>query len=193
VVERLASHLQVLAPDRVTEFFLRRYTLLSRGLRQAILAARARTQRADSDAALRRHLATAFEAFQADTGAQVRAVSPAVDAALAATRYRLPMPPQHGDLDQRAPAELFGILLELDPAPLARRLVKDAVMANSPLHAAVGEATDLGIRVHPRTQVTRGTPDPTKYEAGTLLVAVGAGGSHPRTRPWQIRLLRPRD
>ena len=65
-------------------------------------------------------------------------------------------------------------------------------MADSPLHAAVGRATDQGIRVHPRTQVTRGTPDPTKYEAGTLLVAVGAGGDHPKVRPWRIRLLLPR-
>ena len=89
-------------------------------------------------------------------------------------------------------ADLVRTVLSLAPDAIARRLIKDAVMASSPLHCAVGRATDLGVRVHPRTQVTRGTTDPTRYEAGTLLVAVGAGGQGALSQPWRQRVLLPR-
>ena len=192
VVAHLSQRMRDLPAELVLAFFAARYTLMPGGLRQAILAARARRQRQTATDALRRHLAQALRAFEADTGATVKSASASIDATVAHTRYTLATPPQHTDLASLDPKALLATLLALDPAPLARRLVKDAVMADSPLHAAVGSATDQGIRVHPRTQVTRGTPDPTKYEAGTLLVAVGAGGDHPKVRPWRIRLLLPR-
>ena len=192
VVDHLVAHLRTLERPRLSAWLQARYHLLEPGIRQAILRAQAHARRTTLEHTLEAHLQAALHAFEADTGARLRDAAAPVRAACTAARWHDPQPPDPRALAGRSPPELLDQLLSLDLAPIARRLVKDAVMAGSPLHAAVGEATDRGVRVHPRTQVTRGTPDPTRYETGTLLVAVGAGGAGAQARPWQVRLLRPR-
>lgn len=192
VVERLVAHMARMDRGTLTDWVLDRYTLLPGGLRQAILAARARQRRDQLAAAFSSKVAAALSAFEAETGVRLRDAHAPVEAARSRARWRDPAAPVFSDLAEQPPDALFQLLLDVDPSPLARRLVKDAVMAASPLHAAVGAATDRGVRVHPRTQVTRGTPDPTRYEAGTLLVAVGAGGTGPLAKPWHQRLFSPR-
>jgi signal transduction histidine kinase len=191
VCRLLVEHLCTLPRQTVRDFVHERYELLPRGLRQAILGARAAAQREALQESLCNHLRSALAAFEAEVEVELRTPEATIAAALESTRWRTIRPLPDERLARRSPAELLDLLLDLDPAPLARRIIKDAVMARSPLHAAVGEATDQGVRVHPRTQVTRGTPDPTRYEAGNFLVAVGAGGAGVRARPWQIRLFRP--
>ena len=192
VLQRLVAHIACLDRAALLGWVHHQYTLLPGGLRQAILAARARQRREHLQTQLEGHLLRALQAFEAESGVQLRDRRALLDATLQQARWRNPRAPAPADLQDLSPPALLATLVELDPTPLARRLIKDAVMAASPLHAAVGAATDRGIRVHPRTQVTRGQPDPTRYEAGTLLMAVGAGGSGAQARRWQLRIFAPR-
>jgi hypothetical protein len=63
--------------------------------------------------------------------------------------------------------------LVVAPELLARRILKDAVMAAHPLLRAVGQAVDDGVRVEMHSLATRSWSNVSKYEAGTLLLALG--------------------
>lgn len=74
-----------------------------------------------------------------------------------------------------APAQA-GLLVQcvtLAPQVLARRMLKDAVMASHPLLGAVGRAIDDGVRVEVHSLAARSWSDVSRYEAGTLLLALG--------------------
>lgn len=72
-----------------------------------------------------------------------------------------------------APAGVWTRCLAVAPEILARRLLKDAVMAAHPLLAAVGDAVDQGVRVEIHSLAARSWSNVAKYEAGTLLLALG--------------------
>ena len=175
--------------DALQAWLLERYRPQVGGLRHAIHNARARSRRAQLQDALRDWLSHSLAGFEAEHGVGLRDVDGLVSQTTAAARFKATKMAEGLRSD---PRHLLVTALSLAPEAIARRLIKDAVMAASPLHSAVGRATDLGVRVHPRTQVTRGTTDPTRYEAGTLLVAVGAGGRGALSLPWRQRVLLPR-
>jgi L-asparaginase/Glu-tRNA(Gln) amidotransferase subunit D/pimeloyl-ACP methyl ester carboxylesterase/CheY-like chemotaxis protein len=56
---------------------------------------------------------------------------------------------------------------------LARRLIKDALMASDPLLNLLGRATDFGIAVEIRSTAARSLSDTQLYELGNMLLAVG--------------------
>ncbi|GEM_PF-3538919 len=56
---------------------------------------------------------------------------------------------------------------------LARRFIKDALMASDPLLHAIGTATDLGIHVEIRSRAARTVTDTSLYEPGNMLLASG--------------------
>jgi len=87
-------------------------------------------------------------------------------------------------------ADLLQRVLVLEPMVLARRLIKDAMMAASALHAAVGEAVDLGIHVEMRSLASRGSSDVSAYEAGQQLLVLGVRSE--AGVPWRPEGLTPR-
>jgi len=190
LTEAVTDHLAGCDVDALHDWLLGHYRPQEAGLRHAVHNAQARRRRQTLQAQLRDWLEHSLSLFEHDTRVNLRDVDGLIAHTVDAARFR--GGGRGPELSHLSAPELLRTALSLAPGAIARRLIKDAVMAASPLHAAVGRATDLGVRVHPRTQVTRGTPDPTRYEAGTLLVAVGAGGRGPLALPWRQRALLPR-
>ena len=82
-----------------------------------------------------------------------------------------------------APSGPWERCLAVAPEILARRLLKDAVMAAHPLLGAVGEAVDQGVRVEIHSLAARSASNVAKYEAGTLLLALGVRAEQ---GPWWV-------
>ncbi len=192
VLERLTMHLQHTDAMALRDRLLSLYALLPQGLLNAVCRAEAVSHQTATRRVLRSHLLDALGAFQQTTDATVDDLPQAVDALLRSVAWKEGKKPLYERFRACSDSDLLLKLIQSDPEVIARRLIKDAVMAANPLHREVGRATDHGVVVIPRTQVSLGVPDPTRYEAGTLLVAVGAGGDGPLALPWQHRVMVPR-
>lgn len=192
--ELLAAYLQRFDRAALLAWLLERYEPLHDGLVHDWCEAAAHTRRQALRGRLREHLWAALGDFESQTGVGVRHKDSLLDGVLDEVHLRPASgtPPIREAVALDSTEDLLERVLSDCPVVVARRLVKDAVMAGSPLHAAVGEATDLGVKVHPRTQVARGKADTTRYEAGTLLLAVGAGGAVSEAESWRRRVLLPR-
>jgi len=190
LTDALSTHIASSDIDPLHAWLLERYEPQCAGLVHAVRNAQAQQRRHTLQGHLRDWLTHSLSVFEHQKSVSLRDVDGLIARTLDAARFRdseeLP------SLRHLSGEDLLRTAVSLAPHAIARRLVKDSVMAASPLHAAVGRATDRGVKVHPRTQVTRGTPDPTRYEAGTMLVAVGAGGRGPLAAPWRQRTLLPR-
>lgn len=73
---------------------------------------------------------------------------------------------------------------------VARRLIKDALMASNPLLSAIGGAVDSNIRVLIRTLAVKSKTNTSLYECGQMLMVLGVHSD--LHKGWQTLYLRPR-
>lgn len=170
-----------------------RYTVRRGELRgvlfRSLAEAWSRSERAALRTDLRARLGAALEGTFAASRADELAGLLAADAPIRAdpAALRAQVDARLGAFDK---ASSPAWLLTTVPDLVARRLVKDAVMASSARHAALGRGVDAGVQVEIRTLAMRGQTDCGRYEVGNLLLAVGADSE--RTPGWRTRALQPR-
>ena len=148
---------------------------------QALRSALARRVQDQLRSDLGAQLSTVLGDFSAgEAGAEIRRADPAVAALLGELRFRLD--PARLERARRAALEARGLpgdapllwqLCVVAPEVVARRLIKDAIMASTLLLGAVGRAVDAGVRVEIHSLAARSPTDASRYEAGTLLLALG--------------------
>jgi hypothetical protein len=73
---------------------------------------------------------------------------------------------------------------------LARRVIKDSVMASSKLLAAIGQAVDGGIDVRIRSLAMKSKTNTRNYETGNILMVLGVHSEE--AEGWNTRYLKPR-
>lgn len=199
LVAELSLRLQALPREELFAWVARQYLPVKRGLRRVRLSRAAELLQEDLRRRLQDPVEAALRVVESESGGGivVEQRHKLTRAFLEGLRFRM----DPGRLEEeatRACAErglppdslLEHQVLVLAPEVLARRVVKDAVMAASPLLRAVGEADDAGVTVVVRSQAARGESDVSAYEAGQQLLVLGVKAD--RGPRWRHEALRPR-
>ena len=199
LVTALTDAFSTSSPDAIEAWLLHRFELVPRLLHQACHSALASAVQDEARAALaeRARALLASDPALALEGLTATKVDEAVAALTSTVRFRIT--PARLQAAGRARLRRAGLpddaplvrrLPALAPRVLARRALKDAVMAAHPLMAEVGRATDAGLRVQIHSLAARSPTDIRRYEAGTLLLALGVADDAGAW--WRLEGLRPR-
>jgi len=199
LLDDLARHVEEVPRDVLFAWARETYRWEPRLLRQVIARRVAALVKEELRADLLDPVAAVLRRVEVGSGGQVSVQQrrKRVDEFLGSLRINI----QRGHLDTEATrfcvarglaadAGLLERVLVLEPAVLARRLIKDAMMAASGLHAAVGEAVDRGVHVEMRSLASRGSSDVSTYEAGQQLLVLGVRSEE--GVPWRPEGLFPR-
>jgi len=199
LVAALTQAFSTADPDAVDAWLLGHFDLLPRLVHQACRSALAAAVQAEARAVLGQQARALLVDASAPVmqGLTARKVDAAVDALTDTLRFRI----SGARLDAAAAtrlrraglppdAPLPARLRALAPRVLARRALKDAVIAAHPLLAEVGRATDAGVRVQIHSLAARSPTDIRRYETGTLLLALGVADDAGAW--WRLEGLRPR-
>ncbi len=68
---------------------------------------------------------------------------------------------------------VFLFLADRCPEIIARRIMKDAIMASHLNMNIIGAATDRGVKIHVKTLAVKSKTDVSRYEAGNMLMLLG--------------------
>ena len=94
------------------------------------------------------------------------------------------------DVQMEWSCQLIDIIKSKFPDLIVRRVIKDAVMASSPLLNCIGVAVDLGINVKIRSLAVKSRTNTLNYEPGNILMMLGVDSEE--TPGWKTNYLKPR-
>lgn len=199
LVGELTLRLEALPRERLFAWVGQRYTARKRGLRRVRLSRASEIVQEGLRERLQGPVEAALRGVESESGGSivVEQRHKLTQAFLSELRFRID-PERLEAAAERSCAEqglppgspLEHQVLVLAPEVLARRVVKDAVMAASPLLRAVGRADDAGISVVVRSQAARGESDVSAYEAGQQLLVLGVKAD--RGPRWRHEVFMPR-
>jgi len=87
-------------------------------------------------------------------------------------------------------SDLVEVMRTRFPRVIARRIIKDSVMAASMLLGVVGKAVDAGVDVRIRSLAVKSRTNTMNYETGNILMVLGVDSEE--TAGWDTRYLQPK-